>query len=207
MKKPIVIFIALSGWFAIIAQFILMCQNRTTDVPEMIFRFFSFFTILTNILVALWFTKLALRKETAGEYWSQSSLTATTAYITVVGLVYQIALRHIWNPTGLQRIVDELLHTIIPLAVIFFWLAFADKVSVSWKKIPKYLIYPLGYLGFIIARGGISGFYPYPFIEVDTIGWNVAVRNILILFAVFIGIYLIFMGIAKVFLLKLRIRR
>lgn len=38
----------LLGLFALIAQFVLMMQNRQTDVFEAIIRFFSFFTILTK---------------------------------------------------------------------------------------------------------------------------------------------------------------
>ena len=43
-------------WFSIIGQFVLLLQNRQADVFETIIRFFSFFTILTNLLVAIYFT-------------------------------------------------------------------------------------------------------------------------------------------------------
>ena len=46
----------LLGWIAIIGQFILLIQNRQADIPETIIRFFSFFSILSNILAALYFT-------------------------------------------------------------------------------------------------------------------------------------------------------
>ncbi len=75
-----------------------MFQNRQTDIPEMIIRFFSYFTILTNILVALYFTASAFRSKVIPFRWllSKGTLTATTAFILIVGLVYQIALRGIW---------------------------------------------------------------------------------------------------------------
>ncbi len=48
MKRKFEVFAFGMVWFAVIAQFFLMFYNRQTDVPEMIIRFFSFFTILTK---------------------------------------------------------------------------------------------------------------------------------------------------------------
>ena len=47
---------ALAGWFAVVTQLYLIISNRTASIPETVMRFFSFYTILTNILVALCFT-------------------------------------------------------------------------------------------------------------------------------------------------------
>ncbi len=51
---------AFLGWFAVLVQFVLMIQNRQAGVGETIVRFFSFFTILTNSLVAAYFTARGL---------------------------------------------------------------------------------------------------------------------------------------------------
>ena len=50
MKVKIEVFGLIIGWFAIITQFILMIENKQADILETVFRFFSFFTILTNIM-------------------------------------------------------------------------------------------------------------------------------------------------------------
>ena len=87
---------ALLGWFALIAQFILLIENRTTSLSETIIRFFSFFTILTNILVALGFSFLLLNGNSKWRrfFSSVSSQTAMTVYIIVVGAVYNIVSGH-----------------------------------------------------------------------------------------------------------------
>lgn len=122
MKKSFTIFIAGVAWAAVALQYYLLIENRTTTIAEATVRFFSFFTILTNTLVAVYFTwRLVRRKRAAATVGHSCTLTAVTVYITIVGLVYQVLLRHLWQPTGLQFIVDELLHTIIPLAVILYW--------------------------------------------------------------------------------------
>ena len=176
-----------------------MLENRTTSIPEMVVRFFSFFTILTNILVASYFTNqiITSKEKTENLLNKTGTLTAITVYITVVGLVYQIALRHLWKPTGLQMIVDELLHTIIPTLTIIYWFLYEQKAELKWKMIPKFLLYPLFYLGFILVRGKLSGFYPYPFINVTALGWPQTFINILVLFGVFLVLSSFFIGIGK----------
>ncbi len=199
MKRTFNLLLALLGWSAIITQFLLMLENRTTSVPEMTLRFFSFFTILTNIVVASYFTNQVFISKVRLEnlFNKVVTLTAITVYITVVGLVYQIALRHLWKPTGLQRIVDELLHTVIPTLAIIYWFFYEQKSELTWKIIPNFLFYPLFYLGFILLRGKLSGFYPYPFINVKTLGWSQTFINIIVLFGVFLILSSFFVGIGK----------
>ena len=168
------------GWFAIITQFVLMFQHRQTDIAEMVIRFLSFFTILTNILVALYFTTSAFKLKKNLFKWvlSKGALTAITAFILIVGIVYQVALRNVWHPTGLQRVVDELLHTIIPAYVLIYWFFNVDKNDLQLKPIWRWLLYPLIYLIFIFLRGRFSGYYPYPFLNVAQIGYEKTLVNI-----------------------------
>jgi hypothetical protein len=188
----------LLGWIAIIGQFILLIQNRQADIPETIIRFFSFFTILTNILVALYFTsRISIFKNTSLSKLSNSAnLTALTAFILVVGLVYQIILRSTWKPTGFQIIIDELLHSVIPLFVFLYWMKFAAKNDLIFKNIKNWFWYPVGYFLFIIIRGHFSNFYPYPFVNVTKIGYTqVFINAVLVsLFFLFIMGTLIFIG-------------
>ena len=53
--------IAIVSWFAVALQLYLIILNRVASLPETIVRFFSFFTIQTNILVAICFTFLWLK--------------------------------------------------------------------------------------------------------------------------------------------------
>ena len=89
MKNRIDVIGFLLGWFSIFGQFFLMMQNRQTAVVETIIRFFSFFTILTNIIVALYFTsRIAMFYKVLSQKTSnKGTLTALTTFILVVGLV------------------------------------------------------------------------------------------------------------------------
>jgi hypothetical protein len=143
-----------------------------------------------------------IKKEVQKIFNQPGSLTAITVYITVVGVVYQVALRHLWQPTGFQMIVDELLHTLIPFLVIVYWALYEQRPVPAWQKIPGFLLYPSIYVAFILARGAISGFYPDPFVNVSELAWSRVLINIAILFAAFIIVSLLFVGIGMLLLKK-----
>ena len=198
MKKKLAAIFAVIGWFAVIAQYVLMVENRQATILETTIRFISFFTILTNALVAIYFTRLVFEKNQQSKLISKpGTLTAITVYITVVGLVYQVALRQAWHPTGLQMIVDELLHSVMPILVIIFWYLYETTSAVKYSQILQWLIYPLVYLIYILVRGSFSNFYPYPFINVTTIGMSKALTNAGILIIIFLIISAVFLAIGK----------
>jgi hypothetical protein len=96
--------------------------------------YFSFFTILTNLLVALGTTfAVSGARCRIGLLFSQPVVqTATAIYISVVGVVYSFILRELWAPTGLQKIADVLLHDLIPLLYVAFWIFFVPKSNLRW---------------------------------------------------------------------------
>jgi hypothetical protein len=191
---------ALLGWFAVIAQLYLMIENCRTSVPEAVIRFFSFFTILTNLLVAVTLTSLLFRSNSrTGRFLSRpTALSAITVYIFIVGLVYNLVLREIWQPEGIQYTVNELLHTFIPLLFLLYWIVFVPKQSLYWKNAFPWLFYPLFYLIFIMVRGFLSGFYPYPFVDLEKLGYQTVLINCMILGLVFLGFSLALIMLSKI---------
>jgi len=186
---------AILGWFAVAAQFYLIMQGRTLPVTETIIKFLSYFTILTNIVAALGFTFTVFKK--TGFFSRPGIQTAITVYIVVVGAVYNLVLRFLWNPQGLQLWVDESLHTVVPLLGLLYWILFVPKSTLKWKDSIVWMAFPIGYTVLIIIRGAISGYYPYPFIDVPEIGYPQALLNGGILMLVFMGLSLFLIAIAK----------
>ncbi len=191
---------AITGWFAVLLQLYLIIVNRTAPVPETLIRFISYFTILTNMMVATYFTsRLVGRENRLRRFFSTaSSSTAIVVYITVVGLVYQVLLRHLWSPEGWQLVADELLHSVIPLFTIVFWWVVPEKRDVRWKSIFSWLVYPVCYLIFILIRGRLSGFYPYPFVDAGALGYEAVTYNSL-------GLLLAFIILASLFIVAARL--
>lgn len=197
MKKYFSLVIGVTALLSVGIQFYLMIENRVSSIPETIIRFFSFFTILTNLLVGVFFTVFYKNKikNTFSTLIKPKNLTAVTIYITIVGLVYQFALRHVWEPIGLQKIIDELLHSIIPVLVILFWYFYENKKEIQYKSILLWLTYPIVYLVYILIRGFFSNFYPYPFVDVANLGFQKVMFNSTILLLLFAFIAAIFIKI------------
>ena len=191
---------AVMAWAAVILQLYLIIVNRTVSIPETLLRFFTFFTILSNILVAVCFTVLALKPRIEGsDFFSGAGvLSAVTVYITIVGTVYQFVLRQIWDPQGLQKIVDELLHTVIPAYFILFWFLFARKFTLQWNQILPWLIFPLCYLIIILFRGALAGYYPYPFVNVTKLGYAKVFLNCGMVLIAFLFFSALLVAVARV---------
>jgi hypothetical protein len=190
---------AIIGWLALAMQLYLIIQNRVTTIPETVIRYFSFFTILTNILVAISFTAVYLNGigQKKSFFTQPKTLTATVVYITIVGIIYNTILRFIWVPQGWDMVVNELLHLIIPIAFIIFWIKFVPKQNMEWKNILPWLVYPIVYLGYTLLRGATAQWYPYPFVDVVKLGYNKVLINSAMVTVVFIVIALLFVAIAK----------
>lgn len=189
-------------WLAVVLQFYILVTSRANNglsFAGSVVKFLSYFTILTNILVALCFTTPWLWP---GSRWGRffcrpGTLTATGVYISFVGLGYSLLLRHIWNPQGLQLFVDEALHTAVPVIFILYWLIFTPKEALHWGDVFPWLIYPLVYLGYTLVRGAVSGEYPYYFIDAGELGYAKALWHVVLLAGCFAVLSLLFVGMGK----------
>jgi len=200
LRQGFVIVAMMAGWFALVAQFFLAIDNRTAPVAEAAIRYMGYFTIEANGLATLGFTLLLVARRTAAGRWfsRQSVVTAITIYMVVVGLIYNIILRSLWKPSGLEWVVDELLHTVLPAGCVFYWLLYASaKKRLSWKTVPSWLLYPLFYCIYTMIRGGMTGWYPYPFLDADVLGYPRVLMNIGGMIVVFFGVAALFVVIAK----------
>ena len=199
MTRPFLLVIALLGWFALIIQLYININSKLNPLSETITRYFSYFTLDTNLLVALCSSFILLSPASRpGKFFSrQTTQAAIVLYIMVVGIVYNIILRFIWDPPGLQAVADELLHLVIPVLFSVYWLLFVQKNELKWKHTFMWMLYPFIYGVFILLRGNASGFYPYPFIDMNILGLNKTLINVAGFVLVFLFGGLLFIGIGK----------
>jgi hypothetical protein len=151
---------ALVGWAGLALQLVLIIGNLGPALG--LWRFVGFFTILTNIGAAIVATAISLGRR-HGLGGLRARLMAATSIITV-GIVYSIALRALWNPTGLQKIADVLLHDAAPLLWVPFWLVSRTR-RLEWREIGWALLPPALYAAYALARGAIDGWYAYWFLD------------------------------------------
>ena len=161
------------GWFALILQYWLTISgNPHMGAGELTLNFFSYFTILSNILAALALTAPVVAPNSRLGRWSASEgvRAAVAMYIVVVGVVYHFLLAGIWAPQGWSLLANNLLHYVMPAAFVIDWLAFTPKGRLRWIDPVKWLVPVLIYGGWTLLHGKLSGWWPYWFTDVDKLG-------------------------------------
>ncbi|WP_367714919.1 Pr6Pr family membrane protein [Nitratireductor sp. GISD-1A_MAKvit] len=131
--------------------------------------FFSFFTILTNILVVLvHMAALTGRLRFFSQAWVRAGVAVA---ITVVAIIYWLLLSALWQPKGLFLLCDVTLHYIAPTIYLVWWLRAGADGTLTWRHVPLFVVYPLVYSVYVLMRAPIAGEVPYPFLDVEMHGW------------------------------------
>jgi hypothetical protein len=174
------------AWFALLAQFPITVAQSGLVTGTIIY--FSFFTILSNLLVALAFTAPLLPGNQLGFFLRPAVRTAIAVYILVVSAIFITLLRKLFHPVGLGYYVNILLHYIDPPFYLIDWLLFVPKRGLRFGTIPAMLIFPLLFAAWTLLHGAATGWYPYPFMDAAKFGYQRVFINILFLAALFAGL-------------------
>lgn len=189
------------GWFALGLQYGLMIAGQPPgEVAVRTLNFFSFFTIWTNLMMAVALTLPVMGAGTRlGRIAASESVRAmVTMYALVVGLVYHVLLHALWSPQGWGLVVNLLLHYIMPLAFLLDWMLFTPKGRLGWTAPVRWLIVPLVYGVWTLIHGFASHWWPYGFLNVDALGGR-AVWTFAGLTVFFLVVGLVIVTIDRVF--------
>ena len=147
----------LLSWFSVVLQVVIS--------PLSIITTFSYFTVLSNILVAFVLTFMTfIPSNGASSYLANFKVQSATAlYIFIVGLIYNLVLRGIWKPQGWHLVADTLLHVVVPALYFTYWLIFTPKGILRWTDGVSWAYFPLVYLIYSLIRGHFVGWYPIHF--------------------------------------------
>ncbi len=192
-KKVLEIVTCITAWIAVVVQAFL-----TTGTLA---NLFSYFTILTNLLVALSLSfSLFFPNSKAAIFFKRPSVKSAIAlYIFIVALVYNTVLRGIFPISGWHLFIDTLLHVIVPLLYIIFWYLVVPKKALHWQDGISWIYFPLAYLLYSLIRGAIVQWYAYPFLDVNELGYTKVFINIAAMVAVFFVAGLGFIFINRLF--------
>ncbi|MER5382417.1 Pr6Pr family membrane protein [Streptomyces sp. NPDC002688] len=176
-------------------------------------RVLSYFTIQTNLLVAVVFTASARRAWSARRPLPGVLTGGTLIYISITGLVYHLILANESTPfsmtgeidtlSGWHAVANQLLHTVTPIAVVLDWLLLTRPTPLALRNAATWLLYPLAYLAFCLARGammspGTPARYLYPFVDVDRHGYGGILGNAAVLSVAFYALALIVVALDHV---------
>jgi hypothetical protein len=153
---------ALAGLVGLGLQFWIMLG--TMDPALATWRFFAYFTILTNTFVTLVLARAALKPGADGGLNAPHVELMAVTSILFVCIVYNLLLRARWDPQGWQLVADVLVHQIVPILCSLYWLA-RPHGRLVWRDAGFAALWPLGYAIYGLTRGAFDGFYPYFFMD------------------------------------------
>ena len=144
--------------------------------PTTLWILLRYFTITTNVLIALVFGALAL-----GVAVSPRLVGGTALFIALVGVIYDLLLQGLGDLTAGAAVANFLLHRLTPIVGVLFWLFATPKGRLRWIDPVLWAIYPFAYLVYALVRGAAEGIYAYPFLDVGQLGvQQVAINAVLI---------------------------
>ena len=195
-KHTLLTLMALLGWSGLAIQLDMVLLARWTSGASLLgglVNYFSFFTILTNTLVATVLTYAADTRSSKGrtfflQPWVSSGIGVS---IIVVGVAYNLLLRNLWQPQGLQWLANELLHDVMPVLFTLYWWCCVPKGTLRLSYIGLWGLYPIVYFAYILLRGHLLGVYPYPFIDVEKLGYAQTFVNAFGILAGFVFVALV----------------
>jgi hypothetical protein len=180
MARAAAALVALVAWAGLVAQFS-ATFSAGYPVGETLWILLRYFTILTNLLVAVTMSVIALRGPGSAAWIGGISLA-----ILLVGIIDATLLAGMPQQTGAANVADILLHKVTPLAVPAWWLAFAPKGKLTARDPLSWTLYPLTYFAYALLRGAIDGKYAYSFIDVTRHGWPPVLLTALLIAAGFV---------------------
>lgn len=185
-----------------------------SHVPTYIANFFSYFTIESNVFVAVYFTLASIWGFTRGRRGRPQPIALATfqilaaCCILLTGVVYNVLLRNEDRTGGIAPFVDwtnEVMHVIIPIIMLADVLVSPRPRRVPWGTILLPVGYAIAYLVYTIVRApfiispvsGAPYWYPYPFLNPHVQGgWGGVMIYVVVMsagFAVFAALLIWFM--------------
>jgi len=171
MRNVAAAIVAIVCWIGLGIQFA-HTYGFEHEVPLTLWVIGRFFTVTTNLFVALVMTWIAIGRRATPEV-----LGGLTLSIIFVGAVYWALLQNLHHPDGIAHVANTLMHRVAPVGMTLWWLFFAPRGRLKWSAPLLWAIYPVAYFLYVLARGHFDGKYPYPFIDPGHLGWVQVAMN------------------------------
>jgi hypothetical protein len=154
---------------------------------ERAFNTFAFFTVQSNLIVGATTLLLAVKPSRSSVVFATFRLIGLVA-IVVTGVVYHVALASILDLEGWDELGNQLVHTVVPILAVAGWFMFGPRGLTSARVVGWSLVFPFCWIGFTLIRGAFVHWYPYPFIDVTTLGYGGTLLNCLWVSLLLLGI-------------------
>jgi hypothetical protein len=156
-----------------------------------VFDYFTYFTIWSNIIVAVVMAMLFVRPE-RDSFWFRAVRLSALLMIVVTGIIYNVMLAAEAQLQGLEVVSNLFEHILTPIVTLLVFLIAGPRGWFSWRIIAASLIIPIAWLVFALIRGAFIDAYPYGFLDVATYGYATVLTNVggIVVFAIVICLIL-----------------
>jgi len=121
---------ACAGWLGLgLFLYATVANKSGMAVVVGIVNYFSYFTILSNIMVAGILTLVSLFPgSSTGRFAARADVrTCVAVYITVTGVVYLVLLSNLSPPGGVRHTANVLLHYVVPVMYVVDWFSLCQR--------------------------------------------------------------------------------
>jgi len=139
-------------------------------------RTLDHFSFQTDLLVLVASGVPTFRPAWQNRLWQVLRLDAVLGSLAV-GLTYLILLRPVVHATGWDGVAGNGLHYVVPLLAVVGWAVFGPRDRMSGSTVLLSMIWPCLWFCWAFAYGAATGYYPYPFVDVDTLDYPRALLN------------------------------
>ena len=164
--------------------------------PGRILDFLSYFTVLSNILVAVVMAMLWRNPARSGSLF-RILLMDALVMITVTGLVYWSVLAANVKLQGLENVTNAVEHMLVPVAALIVFLVFGPRGQFRVSTVFAALVLPLAWALLTLVRGAAISAYPYGFINVAQYGYGSVLTNIAAVAVLGIVLGFVFLGLDR----------
>ena len=170
----------LSGAGGLVLQFVISMQAYAAagrDIPGALGTFFSYYTILTNIILVLIYLSEVTSFRWLDLFRHPVFRGMMAAAIALVGIYVFLVLRHLAVLDGLFLLADNILHYLCPILYLLWWIAAQRHGLLRWSNLPIMLAPTLIYFVYAMARGLWVQEYPYPILNAIKLGYPQVLLN------------------------------
>lgn len=163
-------------------------------LPMRLVRFFTYFTIQSNLLAMATAATLAIRPTRDGELWRVARVGAVVG-MTVTFVVYLVALAPILDLSGVAFWTDLGFHIAAPVLTVGGWLLLGPWPRLDARSSAWFVGWPVCWILFVLALGAATDWYPYPFLDVVAHGYGRVLLNCLLVAVLLLAVAAVFSGI------------
>lgn len=185
-RRILAVLVAAIGWGGLGLQLWLSVIDMTANgfsPGGALWRYLGYFTILTNLLVAIVATRAAVRPDARGGVNDPRFEMAVAAAILIVGIVYGVLLSGLVQLEGGREVANNLLHRVQPLLFALLWWT-RRTGRLAWRDTLWAPALPAAYAVYALARGRAEGWYAYWFFDAGKLSAGELARNSVAMLAV-----------------------